>query len=618
MHFLPYHRDIQDRAPCTNRAPEKFKYDETDLIGHVRAMVNINAKVNMKNTIRRILLSVGIIMFPSLLISTPAQTTRDIILSAMKDELARNMEQLQLENLQRPFFISYTVRDFTTVSITATLGALIDSDVSPVRNYNVRVMVGDYKMTDENFQDSAPSDFQRSLLQGTDELPIEDDYFGIRRALWISTDRVYKSASEKFERKKATLAQQQLTEEERSLDDFSRASVVKYDKPAPKFVFDRARWEGIVRDISALFKAYPDIYSSQVGLKLIHGNSYFVNSEGTEVIQPLRLASIVVHGSSQAIDGEWLSDVVFFLGLGPEDLPSPMALKQETMALIERLLALRRAPAFDGAYTGPVMFEGSAVAELMAQYFFEQPGGLLAFRTPVMAGLGRSQSIPSQSLEDKIGTRILSRDLTITAEPALSRFGGTRLIGSFEIDEEGVVPPKKIVLVENGILKALLSNRIPTPKIRSSNGHERPMFSTGRFAGSRLGPGVIVVSTNDGKAPAEMKTELLKLAEQEGLEYAIIIRKMMSLTRPRLFYRVRVADGSEEPIRSATLGRLTSSSFRRISAACSEQVLYQKSGIPASYIVPSAIIFDELELEPEKRTFTPKLPVVPSPLMTNQ
>lgn len=144
------------------------------------------------------------------------------------------------------------------------------------------------------------------------------------------------------------------------------------------------------------------------------------------------------------------------------------------------------------------------------------------------------------------------------------------------------------------------------------------MFSTGRFAGSRLGPGVIVVSTNDGKAPAEMKTELLKLAEQEGLEYAIIVRKMTSLTRPKLFYRVRVADGSEELIRSATLGRLTSSSFRRISAACSEQVLYQKSGIPASYIVPSAIIFEELEFEPEKRTFTPRLPVVPSPLMTNQ
>ncbi len=572
----------------------------------------------MKKQIKLILslLSMSLIAYSSIL--GASKTTREVILAAMKDELARNMKQLQLENLQRPFFISYTIRDFTSVSITATLGALIDSDVSPLRSYNVRVMVGDYQMTDENFQDSSPGGFQGSLLQGMDALPIEDDYYGIRRALWISTDRVYKSASEKFERKKAALEQQELSEEERSLEDFSRASVVKRYSPAPKLIFDRGRWEGIVRELSALFKSYPDIYTSQVRLNLVHGDSYFINSEGTEVIQPFRLASIVVNCSSQATDGDWLSDMIFFVGLSPDDLPSLPMLQQETIALIEQMLALRRAPAFEGAYAGPVMFEGSSVAELLAQQFFERPGGLLAFRTPVMAGMGRSQSIPSQSLEDKIGTRILSRDLTITARPTMTTFAGSRLIGSSDIDEEGVIPPNEIVLVENGILRTLLSNRIPTLKLRSSNGHDRPMFSLGRFATSRLGPSVIEVTTSQGKSLAEMKTELLKLAEQDGLDYAIIVRKIMSGFRPITVYRVRVADGSEELVRSVTLGRLAASSFRRIYAASSDQILYQKGGIPASYIVPNALIFEELEVEQEKRSFTPRLPVVPSPLISTQ
>lgn len=572
----------------------------------------------MKNLIKRITLFISMLLIFIASISAKTKTTHDIILSAMKDELTRNLKQLQLENLQRPFFISYTVRDFTSVSISATLGALIESEVSPLRSYNVRVMVGDYQMTDENFQDSAPSGFQSSLLQGMDELPIEDDYYGIRRALWISTDRVYKSASEKYERKRAALQQQELSEEERSLEDFSRAPVVKYRKPAPEFKFDRACWEGIVRQLSSLFKAYPDIYASQVRFNLVHGDSYFINSEGTEVIQPFKLASIIVNGSTQAVDGDWLTDAFFFIGFSPDELPSLAVLNQETNSLVERLLALRRAPVFEGAYTGPVMFEGSAVAELISQQLFERPGGLLAFRKPVSAAMGRSQPLPSQSLEDKIGTRILSRDLSIMARPTLKSFAGTNLIGSYEVDEEGVVPANEIVLVENGILKTLLSNRTPTLKIKSSNGHERPMFSLGRFAGSRLGPSVIVVTSNQGKTSAEMKTELLKLAQQEGLDYAIIVRKMMFSLRPAMVYRVWVADGSEELVRSASLSRLAVSSFRRIYLASSEQILYQKGGIPASYIVPNALIFEELELEQEKRSFTPKLPVVPSPLLTNQ
>ncbi len=38
------------------------------------------------------------------------------------------------------------------------------------------------------------------------------------------------------------------------------------------------------------------------------------------------------------------------------------------------------------------------------------------------------------------------------------------------------------------------------------------------------------------------------------------------------------------------------------------------SGIPASFILPQALIFEELEVKKEQREFTPKLPVVPSPL----
>ncbi|UCE04721.1 MAG: hypothetical protein JSW07_13980 [bacterium] len=571
----------------------------------------------MKNMLKNILLLSSIFIISPSLIQAQNNTTREIILSAMKDELVRNMEQLQLENMQKPFFISYTVRDFCTMEVSATLGSIVTSNENHIRNYNVRVMVGDYKFTDENFRDASPGSFQNTLLQGTDDLPLEDDYYGIRRALWIATDRVYKSASEKYERKKASLEQQELSDEEKELEDFSKAPVVKYQEPPRKFDMDRSRWEKIAKEISAMFKYYPDIYSSQVRFFFFQGDGYFINSEGTEVVQPMTLVYTLITAETQAIDGEPLNNLISYIGLIPQDLPPVNSIKQAVKNMAEQLVTLRIAPVFEESYTGPVMFEDQAVGELISQQMFEHAGGLLAFRTPIMAGSTPSRRIQSHSLEDKIGTRILSRDLTIKAMPTLDTFSDMRLIGSYKVDEEGVKPPQEIILVENGILKTLLSNRTPTFKIKESNGHDRPLISFGRFASSRLGPSVILAISSDGKAKSDMKDELLQLAQEEGLEYAIVLRKVMSLSQPILVYRVYVEDGKEELTRSVRLSRPPLSSLRRIYSVSTEQFLYQKGGIPASYIVPQSLIFEELEVEQEKRVYTPKLPVVPSPLLRN-
>jgi hypothetical protein len=502
------------------------------------------------------------------------------------------------------------------MEVSATLGSIVYSDENHIRNHNVRVMVGDYKFTDENFRDTSPSGFQNTLLAGTDDLPLEDDYYGIRRALWIATDGVYKSASEKYERKKASLEQQELTYEEKELEDFSKAPVVKYKEPARKFDVDRSKWEKIAKEISALFKNYPDIYSSQTRCYFFYGDGYFINSEGTEVVQPLTLVYLLIDAETQAVDGEPLRDVISYIGLIPQDLPPVNSIKQAVKDMAEQLVVLRTAPVFEESYTGPVMFEDRAVGELISQQLFERADGLLAFRTPIMAGRIPSRGGRSQSLEDKIGTRILSRDLTLKAMPTVDTFSGVRLIGSCKVDEEGVKPPQEIVLVENGILKTLLSNRTPTVKIKESNGHDRPLISFGRFASSRLGPSVVSMTSSDGRAKTDMKDELLQLAREEGLEYAIVVRKVMSLSQPILVYRVYVEDGKEELVRSVMLGRVSVSSLRRIYSASAEQFVYQKGGIPASYIIPQSLIFEELEVEQEKRAYTPKLPVVPSPLVT--
>jgi hypothetical protein len=599
-------------------------------------------------------------LFAQGVVQAQKASSREIILRAMRDEMQRNMQRLQMEKLQKPFFISFAIRDVKTMEVAATLGALVRSDEDRFRSHNVRVMVGDYHRTDENFVDIGGG-MSQTMLQGATALPIEDDYNGIRRALWIATDNVYKSASETYERKKAALEQQTLSEEDKALDDFAKAPAVKYAEPPRTFTVQRAAWEKTAKELSAILRHYPDIYASQVRVYFYQAEAYFLNSEGTETARPVTMAMVQINASTQAAgDGEPLEDHELFYATVPEDLPPLESMKKAVTAMAEELVALRSAPVFEESYSGPVLFEDQATAEFFAQRLFTGTSGLLAQRRPLVSdprAMAFMQRSFGETLDDKVNTRIVSKELTIKAQPKLQTFANQKLIGVSLVDEEGVQPPDEIILVENGTLKTLLSTRIPTRAVRESNGHSRPVLGG---TGSSLGPAVISVTTTTGKSRAEMKAQLLELAKAEGLEYGVIVRKLKSptsgaerrfdamsmmmmargaqegpsLSKPILVYRVWVKDGREELVRSVKLGSLALSSLRRMGGASQEQMVYNTlspagsggsfsfmvapgfsaSGMPASFILPQALIFEELEVKKEQREFTPKLPVVPSPL----
>ena len=585
-----------------------------------------------------------LILFQSGTGLTQNNSTRSIIQRSMRDEMKRNINLLHLENMERPFFISYNIYDVKIMEIIATLGAIVKSDESRYRNHNVRLMVGDYNLNDENFQDSGFS-YRSSMLLGSSELPLEDDYDAIRRSLWIATDNIYKRAVELFEHKKVALKQQTMTGEEANLDDFSRAPVVSFIGPSYTFTIDRSRWEKIAKEISGVFSTYPEIYSSKVRIFFYQGDMFLTNSEGTEIIQPLTLVSVQVNACTQAVDGEPLSNHISFYNFSLEDLPSLETMKKSVKTMADDLMKLCDAPVFDELYFGPVLLEGQASAEFFSQRLFGGKNGLIAFRRPVVSD-SRVRYSDDETLDDRINLRILAHDLNVKALPGLNSFQDHNLIGSYYVDTEGVKPPPEITLVENGILKTLLSNRTPTPKVRESNAHQRPAIGSGYRTSSNIGPSVILISSSKGKFYPELKKELLQRAREEGLEYGILIRKLKpmvtgiiyydpmvsmatsygrryrsSLTEPILVYRVYVEDGREELVRSVNLGNVSLSTLRHIAGATEQQYIYNtmatvngRSGIPSSFIVPQALILEELEVKNKRSGYIPKLPVVSSPL----
>jgi len=309
------------------------------------------------------------------LIAVDDGPANSIILKAMKDELARNINQLRMDNLAAPFFIGYKVRDGKTFEVKSTLGATIRAEEYPVRSWNARVIVGSYQSNDENF-------FDFNSIMGVSSqnvsIPLKNDYEGIRRTFWLATDNIYKKAAEQYERKKAALMQQAISKNMAALADFSQTAPVKSYNSLNSFSIDKKHWEDLANEISVLFRNQPEIFDSEVRVYFYQAEEYQVNSEGSEIIEPLSLAAIQINAYTQAADGEELFDHILEYAVTPEGLPDKDILIKKVEALIENFKNLRVAPAFAGNYLGPVYFEGEAVPELFAQMFFRDFNGIIA------------------------------------------------------------------------------------------------------------------------------------------------------------------------------------------------------------------------------------------------
>jgi hypothetical protein len=80
-----------------------------------------------------------------------AQAQDDVVMKAMHDELDRSIHELHLENLDKPYFISYRVIDSDSTNVSASFGALNASHQGRSRSFNVEVRVGSYQLDNTNF-----------------------------------------------------------------------------------------------------------------------------------------------------------------------------------------------------------------------------------------------------------------------------------------------------------------------------------------------------------------------------------------------------------------------------------------------------------------------------------
>jgi predicted Zn-dependent protease len=488
----------------------------------------------------------------------PARAQDDVVTKAMHDELDRSMKQLQLENLEKPYFISYRVVDSDGTNVSASFGALDSSSQGRSRTFHVEVRVGSYKLDNTNF--ASMSFDMGSMMQvfgGSGQLPLDDDYKELRREMWLVTDATYKKAVEDLSKKKAGL---QNKVDNDATPDFTKETPVQTAMDAPVVHADRAQWETMARTLSGLFRQMPDIYTARVNFFATNSYVRYLNSEGTSYTRREPTVTFVAHAATQATDGTPLEDQVWLYSRSIEGLPSSDELASRVRLLGGRIKDLREASEIEN-YNGPVLAEGDAAPQLFAWAF---SSNLLGVRRPTadsqLATFVQRNGPQENPFLDKIGARVLPDFLSVTDDPTLAEYKGVSLAGWSKVDEDGV-PTHQTKLVENGILKTLLTTRDPVRGFNQSSGS--------RHAG-QAAPSNLFVTAENGLSEPQLRARFLALVKQRNKEYGIVVRRMRNANHPVMTWKV-FPDGHEELIRGVQFSGLNPGEFKDIVAVSKDQ-----------------------------------------------
>jgi len=513
----------------------------------------------------------------------------DPVMRAMSDELERSITQLKLNDLDKPYFIQYTVYEDEDFTASATFGALTRAVPSHERLVWAQVRVGDYAFDNTGFNGG-----RGTVANGSGEYTaLDDSYDALRHSLWLATDDAYKSAVETIAQKRAYT--QGRTQQDDPLPDFSKEKTTTSISPRMKITVDQAKVEAQLRDWSKIFRDFPAVQTSSITYHSRLNHRYIANSEGSRTLVPQLLISLQVSAATQAADGMNIAYNLPFSARTFEEMPSTQQVADAIRQMGKDITALRSAPVLDTNYSGPVLLTGQASTEMFARVLapnLTQERGTIGPRGGQNSG---------SALVDRMNRPVLPANISVYDDPTQKKYGDKSLVGFYSIDDQGS-PSQRVSLVEDGLLTNLLTSRRPSKERLQTNGHGR------RFPGREIAQvsNLIVKADKDAKSYDEMKAELIKLAKDERLDYGIMVKQISpsqnSFGTPLLAYKVHVADGREELIRGASAGALTVQSLRHIQSVGNEYYVanrlvgQQGAETPTSVVAPP-VILEELSLD---------------------
>jgi TldD protein len=533
----------------------------------------------------------------------PAQSALTKILAA---ELDRNYSVLKQKADPAPYFMGYEVTETEGDVIVASGGSITIDRHNKNRILDTTVRVGSTK-----FDNYRRVNGQVPRFTVPSALPLEDNAAAIRQMVWIATDRVYKSAAQRFIQLKSDDKLRAAASD--GSDDFSTEEPQVSYNTTPPLRFNSTEWSNRLRKLSAEFEKYPGALNADVSLQVERSTQTLVTTEGTRVEHGRLFSRVIITARGKAQDGMDLSTMESFETDEPSRLPKDseiLAAVAKAGKNLEALLAARPADPF----VGPAILSGRAAGVFFHEIFGHR-----------IEGHRQKDESEGQTFTKSVGQPILPTFLSVIFDPTMRQFEGTMLNGAYQFDDEGV-KARRVTMVDQGVLKTFLMSRSPIDGFPTSNGHGRRQ--AGLEVVSRQSN--LFVESSNRVSDKELRDRLIAEVKKQNKPYGLYFDQVTSgytttsrrglqafTVVPIAVYRVFPDGRPDELIRGVDIVGTPLSSFNSIIATSDKRDVFngicgaESGSVPVAAIAP-ALLVSSIEIQrKERQQDTP--PYLPRP-----
>lgn len=487
----------------------------------------------------------------------------DSLLTTLKQELKYSMESLSKQKTA-PYFMSLRLQDSKMVVVQSNLG-VASADSSRQRMVTPQIRLGSYELDNFKYKNQGSGATGQNARNGQGVLiPLSGQVIpAMRQAIWKETLRRYDVALGNLEQAKSKTLTGQDNEDKAPC--FSKAPVESYyeeDLAEGQKHIDINFWQDRLNKITNVFKQYKNIEQGTANIQFEVYRNYFVNTDGSEIVQNRRVARVMISASVMAPDGMNCPLNQDYLSYTLEDFPSEAQMIADAKNMVERLEALRNAPIAD-PYTGPAIMSGPA----SGVFFHEIFGHRLE---------GHRMKSGGQTFKKMIGQKLLPETFNVFCDPTLQYYHGNTLNGYYKYDDEGV-KAQKVMNVTNGVLTNFLMSRVPLDGFPVSNGHGRMVG--GNDPVSRQSN--LIVETTKPYTDEQLRKMLIDEAKKQKKPYGYFFKTVTSgftytgeggslnsfNVTPIEVYRVYVDGRKDELVRGVDMIGTPLSMFSNITAA---------------------------------------------------
>jgi predicted Zn-dependent protease len=529
---------------------------------------------------------------------------------ALAEECLRQRQELRLPGFPRPYYVSYLLRDIHSIQVWGRLGNLNQVTVQDSRNLYCDCRVGSYRfdqVSEGGLDDHDPDSDTYDLL----EMPTGNDVDALKYHVWKLTDGRYREAVRHYLQKKSQLLT--FRDPGGGLQSFGQAPAKVDLRFEPSTPVDLDACKDFVARSSKVLKRHTRIKTSWVDFRIRDITRLFVNSEGSQLIDQIRICELACELWLLTPSGEGITTRIVHVTPELDQLPTVETFIKEITARVTLLNRLEHAATIK-SYAGPVLLS-------------PEPAGIL-FHEVLGHRLEGSRLLSTregQTFKRDLGKQILPPWISVVDDPTLGESWGVRTVGGFRYDDEGS-PGQPAMLVKNGKLVGFLSGRSPVSKERVlPNGHaraehhERPV--------SRMAN--LVVEVQGGLSEQALKQKFVDEIKAQGVPFGIMILGAEGGETATDAYDFQAflgqvtlakqvwADGRENLVRNINFVGTPLSALRNMVAVgdtcrCQNAFCGAESGVVPVSTTSPAVLMKNLELQAsDQRKFAPY--VLPMP-----